>query len=166
MSGSIYRRMGQLLFHFWPYILISSLSAIVFVLLNSASIWLTASLLNNILSDFDQIVQSQAEWASKVELTLNEKLKYWTNVLILRETPLESLKVLCFSILTVFFTKNIFLYIKNILLRIVELKLVKEIRDSLYIHIQSLSLGYFNKKQTGTISSIVMNDVEIGRAHV
>jgi subfamily B ATP-binding cassette protein MsbA len=129
-------------------------------LLNSASIWLTASLLNNILSDFDQIVQSQAEWASKVELTLNEKLKYWTNVLILRETPLESLKVLCFSILTVFFTKNIFLYIKNILLRIVELKLVKEIRDSLYIHIQSLSLGYFNKKQTGTISSIVMNDVE------
>ena len=160
MSGSIYRRMGQLMFHFWPYILISSLSAIVFVLLNSASIWLTASLLNNILSDFDQIVQSQAEWASKVELTLNEKLKYWTNVLILRETPLESLKVLCFSILTVFFTKNIFLYIKNILLRIVELKLVKEIRDSLYIHIQSLSLGYFNKKQTGTISSIVMNDVE------
>jgi subfamily B ATP-binding cassette protein MsbA len=129
-------------------------------LLNSASIWLTASLLNNILSDFDQIVQSQAEWASKVELTLNEKLKYWTNVLILRETPLESLKVLCFSILTVFFTKNIFLYLKNILLRIVELKLVKEIRDSLYIHIQSLSLGYFNKKQTGTISSIVMNDVE------
>ena len=160
MSGSIYRRMGQLLFHFWPYILISSLSAIVFVLLNSASIWLTASLVNNILSDFDQIVQSQAEWASKVELTLNEKLKYWTNVLILRETPLESLKVLCFSILTVFFTKNIFLYLKNILLRIVELKLVKEIRDSLYIHIQSLSLGYFNKKQTGTISSIVMNDVE------
>jgi subfamily B ATP-binding cassette protein MsbA len=129
-------------------------------LLNSASIWLTASLVNNILSDFDQIVQSQAEWASKVELTLNEKLKYWTNVLILRETPLESLKVLCFSILTVFFMKNIFLYLKNILLRIVELKLVKEIRDSLYIHIQSLSLGYFNKKQTGTISSIVMNDVE------
>ena len=113
MSGSIYRRMGQLMFHFWPYILISSLSAIVFVLLNSASIWLTASLLNNILSDFDQIVQSQAEWASKVELTLNEKLKYWTNVLILRETPLESLKVLCFSILIVFFTKNIFLYIKK-----------------------------------------------------
>ena len=160
MSGSIYRRMGQLLFHFWPYILISSLSAIMFVLLNSASIWLTASLINNILSDFDQIVKSQAEWAGKVGLTLNEKLKYWTNVLILRETPLASLKVLCYSILTVFFTKNIFLYIKNILLRIVELKLVKEIRDSLYIHIQSLSLGYFNKKQTGSISSIVINDVE------
>jgi subfamily B ATP-binding cassette protein MsbA len=160
MSGSIYRRMGQLLFHFWPYIIISSVSAIVFVLLNSTAMWLVASLINNILSDFDKIVQSQMEWAAKPALTMNEKLKYWTNILILRETPAESLKVLCITLLGVFFTKNIFLYIKNILLRIVELKLVKEIRNSLYIHIQSLSLGYFNKKQTGTISSIVMNDVE------
>ncbi len=160
MSGSIYRRMGQLLFHFWPYIFISSLAAIVFVLLNTASIWLTASLINNILADFDKIVQAQAEWAGKAGLTLNEKLKYWTNVLILRETPLESLKILCLSILTVFFIKNIFLYIKNILLRIVELKLVKEIRDRLYIHIQTLSLGYFNRQHTGSITSIVMNDVE------
>lgn len=160
MSSSIYRRMGQLLFHFWPYIFISSLAAIVFVFLNTASIWLTASLINNILSDFDKIVQAQAEWAGKTGLTLNEKLKYWTNVLILRETPLESLKILCLSILTVFFIKNIFLYIKNILLRIVELKLVKEIRDRLYKHIQTLSLGYFNRQHTGSITSIVMNDVE------
>ena len=160
MSGSIYRRMGQLLFHFWPYIFISSLAAIVFVFLNTASIWLTASLINNILADFDKIVQTQAEWAGKAGLTLNEKLKYWTNVLILRETPLESLKVLCLSILTVFFIKNIFFYIKNILLRIVEFKLVKEIRDRLYKHIQTLSLGYFNRQHTGSITSIVMNDVE------
>ena len=159
MSGSIYRRMGQLLFHFWPYIIISSVSAIVFVLLNSTAMWLVASLINNILSDFDKIVQSQMEWAAKPALTMNETLKYWTNILILRETPAESLKVLCITLLGVFFTKNIFLYIKNILLRIVELKLVKDIRDRLYQHIQTLSLGYFHKKETGYITSIVMNDV-------
>ena len=159
MSGSIYRRMGQLLFPFWPYIIISSVSAIVFVLLNSTAMWLVASLINNILSDFDKIVQSQMEWAAKPALTMNETLKYWTNILILRETPAESLKVLCITLLGVFFTKNIFLYIKNILLRIVELKLVKDIRDRLYQHIQTLSLGYFNNKETGYITSIVMNDV-------
>ena len=159
MSGSIYRRMGQLLFPFWPYIIISSVSAIVFVLLNSTAMWLVASLINNILSDFDKIVQSQMEWAAKPALTMNETLKYWTNILILRETPAESLKVLCITLLGVFFTKNIFLYIKNILLRIVELKLVKDIRDRLYQHIQTLSLGYFHKKETGSITSIIMNDV-------
>ena len=56
--------------------------------------------------------------------------------------------------------KNIFLYIKNLLLRIVELKLVRDIRDHLYKHIQTLSLGYFHKRHTGSITSIVMNDVE------
>ncbi|MFL3024696.1 MAG: ABC transporter ATP-binding protein [Candidatus Neomarinimicrobiota bacterium] len=160
MSSSLYKRMAQLLFHFWPYIIISSISAIIFVLLNSTSMWLVASLINNVLTDFDKIVESQMEWASRSNLTMNEKLKYWTNVLILRDTPANSLKVLCITLLSVFFTKNIFLYIKNILLRIVELKLVKDIRDRLYKHIQTLSLGYFHKKQTGSITSIVMNDVE------
>jgi len=160
MPGSLYKRMGQLLFRFWPYIIISSLSAIIFVLLNSISMWLVASLINNVLTDFDKIVQSQLEWSSRSSLTMNEKLKYWSNLLILRDTPAESLKVLCLTLLCVFFTKNIFLYVKNILLRIVELKLVKDIRDRLYKHIQTLSLGYFHKKQTGSITSIVMNDVE------
>lgn len=160
MTGSIYRRMGQLLFNFWPYLLISTISAFIFVLLNSASIWLMASFINNVLTDFDKIVQSQLEWASKSTLTTNEKLKYWTNLLILRDTPTESLKILCYAILSVFFIKNIFLYIKNLLLRIVELKLVRDIRDHLYKHIQTLSLGYFHKRHTGSITSIVMNDVE------
>ncbi len=160
MSKSIYKRMGQLMIAYWPYILLSSLSAIVFVLLNSISIWLTATLINNILLDFDSILKSQAEWAVKDRLTPNEALKYWTNLAILRETPLASLKVLCITILGVFFVKNIFLYLKNILLYIVQLNIVKDIRDRLYKHIQGLSLGYFHKEQSGSISSIIINDVE------
>ena len=160
MSKSIYRRMAELMSPFWLYIIISSISAIVFVLLNSASIWLTATLINNILLDFDKIVESQLEWSRSTGLTANEKLKYLTNLLILRDTPTQSLKVLCYTILFVFFGKNIFLYIKNYLLRIVELSLVRDLRNRLYKHIQSLSLGYFNKQKTGSITSVVINDVE------
>ena len=160
MPDSIYKRMVKLMSPFWVYIIISSVSAIIFVLLNSASIWLTATLINNILLDFDKIVQSQMEWSSNNNLTLNEKLKFYTNLIILRETPAESLRVLCVTILSVFFGKNIFLYIKNYLLRIVELSLVRDIRNKLYAHIQSLSLGYFNRQKTGNITSIVINDVE------
>jgi len=144
----------------WPYILLSSLSALLFVLLNGISIWLTATLINNILLDFDSILKSQAEWAAKEYLTPNEALKYWTNLAILRETPSDSLKVLCLTILSVFFIKNIFLYLKNILLYIVQLKIVKDIRDRLYVHIQGLSLGYFHKEKTGSITSTIINDVE------
>lgn len=152
--------MGQLMMAYWPYIILSSLSAIIFVLLNGLSIWLTATLINNILLDFDSILQSQSEWSAREALTPNEALKYWTNVAILRDTPSESLKVLCLTILGVFFVKNIFLYLKNILLYMVQLNIVKDIRDKLYNHIQKLSLGYFNKEKSGTITSVIINDVE------
>ena len=92
--------MGQLMLVYWPYIILSSVSALFFVLLNGISIWLTATLINNILLDFDSILKAQSEWASKEFLTPNESLKYWTNLAILRETPLESLKVLCLTITT------------------------------------------------------------------
>ena len=160
MSKSIYRRMGRLMLSHWPYIVLSSISALIFVLLNGISIWLTATLINNILLDFDSILKAQAEWAAKEFLTPNESLKYWTNLAILRETPAESLKVLCLTILFVFFIKNIFLYLKNILLYMVQLNIVKDIRDKLYIHIQGLSLGYFHKEKTGSITSTIINDVE------
>ena len=94
MPDSIYKRMIKLMSPFWVYIIISSVSAIIFVLLNSASIWLTATLINNILLDFDKIVQSQMEWSSNDNLTLNEKLKFYTNLIIFRETEAESLGVL------------------------------------------------------------------------
>jgi len=160
MQKIIYKRMGSLMLAYWPYILLSSLSAVIFVLLNGMSIWLTATLINNILLDFDSILRSQAEWSAKNNLTPNEALKYWTNVAILRETPSESLKVLCLTILGVFFVKNIFLYLKNILLYMVQLNIVKDIRDRLYNHIQRLSLGYFNKEKSGSITSVIINDVE------
>ena len=160
MSKSIYRRMGRLMLSHWPYIVLSSVSALIFVLLNGISIWLTATLINNILLDFDSILKAQSEWAAKEFLTPNESLKYWTNLAILRETPAESLKVLCLTILFVFFIKNIFLYLKNILLYMVQLNIVKDIRDKLYIHIQGLSLGYFHKEKTGSITSTIINDVE------
>ena len=152
--------MGRLMLSHWPYIVLSSASALLFVLLNGISIWLTATLINNILLDFDSILKAQAEWAAKESLTPNESLKYWTNLAILRETPAESLKVLCLTILFVFFIKNIFLYLKNILLYMVQLNIVKDIRDKLYIHIQGLSLGYFHKEKTGSITSTIINDVE------
>ena len=42
----------------------------------------------------------------------------------------------------------------------VQLNIVKDIRDRLYNHIQRLSLGYFNKEKSGSITSIIINDVE------
>ena len=160
MSSSIYRRLLKLVSAYWLHLVISIVAALIFVVLNSASIWLTASLINNILADFNDIVRQQAAWAANASLSLNEKLKFWTNHFILRDTARESLEVLCIAILVIFFAKNLFLYIKNILLQYVQLKLVTELRAQLYEHIHSLSLAFFHERPSGAISSIVINDVQ------
>ena len=159
MENSLYKRLFKLVIKYWPFLVVSTLTAFIYVLLNTISIWLTASLINNILSDFNKLVGEQFQFASSSSLTLNEKLKYWTNGLILRDTAKETLQVLCVSILIIFLLKNVFLYLKNITLTIVQFRLITELRNKLYIHFHKLSLSFFNQHKSGELTSIVVNDV-------
>ncbi len=161
MKSNIYRRLFKLIIPYWHIVLLSTVAAIVYVALNSISVWLTATLIHNVLADFTELARQQAAWESAPSLSANDRLKYWTNMLILRDTPLESLKVLCLSILFIFIGKNIFLYIKNILIAFVQFKMSTELRNRLYKHIHNLSLGFFHRKRSGEISSVVINDVGI-----
>jgi len=151
--------MFKLILHHWPYLLLSTGAALIYVLLNSASIWLTASLINNILMDFNKLLADQAQLAQQGALSINEQLKFWSNGLILRETPQDTLKVLCLMILAVFLSKNIFLYLKNILMMFVQIHLITDLRNQLYQHFQSLSLSYFHQRKSGELTSIIINDV-------
>ena len=158
MEKSIYRRLYDLVAGYWPFLLASSISAFIYVAFNGLSVWLTATLFNNILTDFDELIKTQSLLASS-KASLNEQLKFWTNKLILRDTAIESLKVLCYTLIGSFLIKNIFLYIKNISLTYIQFNLIKKLRAQLYSHLQSLSLSFFDKRQTGELSSIVINDV-------
>jgi len=156
---NIYIRLFGLVAPYWHIILISTISALLFVSINSLSIWLTASLLNNILSDFGDVIRDHEALRSLETLTLNDQLKVITNNFILKSTAYETLKYLSILLLIVFGLKNIFLYIKNVSLSFVQLKLIQFIRDKVYGHLHSLSLSYFKKKKAGEITSIIINDV-------
>ena len=158
MNQSIYFRLSKLVLSFWPIIILSTLSAFVYVLFNTLSIWLTASLINNILTDFDQLLFKHQTLSDNI-VTLNDRLKYWTNEIILRDTPRKTLKTLCVTILIVFFVKNIFLYIKNMSLTYIQFNLITKIRSKLYNHFHSLSISFFDKNRSGELASIVLNDV-------
>ena len=158
MGKSIYIRLGRLIIPFWPVLLLSTFSAIVYVIFNSLSIWLTASLINNILTDFDLLIKEHTKSAQNIN-SLNDQLKYWTNELILRETPKETLKTLCLTILVVFVVKNIFLYVKNLALTFVQFNLITQIRNYLFDHFHNLSISFFDKNRSGELTSILVNDV-------
>jgi len=159
-NKSTFSRLMGFVSHHWIALFFSTIASLLFVLMNSLSVWLTASLINSILSDFYELATQQAKWGEQLDsLSFNEKLKYWTNIAILRETPAESLKVLCLTLLGVFFSKNVFLNLKKVLLSIVQLRLITEIRSAIFSHIHTMSLGFFHRKKTGEITSIIINDV-------
>ncbi len=158
MSQSIYSRLGRLIFPYWPVLLVSTISALIYVVFNSISIWLTASLINNILTDFDKLVENHKVLSNEIN-SLNDQLKYWTNELILRDSPLETVKILCVTLMTVFIIKNIFLYIKNICLTYIQYNLITKIRNDLYHHFHNLSLSFFDRSKSGELTSIVITDV-------
>ena len=143
----------------WMLLSVSISASVVFVFFNSLSIWLTASFITNILTDFETLLASQERLLSAAERTANETLKMWTNQLILGATPLETLKRLCLSIFVVFVLKNIFLYLKNFCAGLMQLKVITDLRNQLFDHLTSLSLSFFDRTRAGDLTSIVLNDV-------
>ena len=140
---------------------ISLLNGIFFVIFNSISIWLTASLVNNVLIDFDQLVLDQERLLAHESPNLNERLKIAVNEFILRETNIETLKVLCVTIILIFLLKNIFLYLKNLSMSYVQLRIVTHLRNRIYAHLQTLSLSFFHRRKSGDLSSIIIHDVSM-----
>ena len=55
--------------------------------------------------------------------------------------------------------KNIFLFINNVSLSFAQNRMITDIRDNLFKHIQRLPLSYFHKSKSGEIVSITFNDV-------
>lgn len=147
----------------WPLLVTSVVASVVFVFFNSLSIWITASFISNILTDFETLASNHNALLSASERTVNETLKMWTNNLILGTTALETLQRLCLSIFVIFILKNIFLYLKNFFAGLMQIRVITDLRNSLFDHLTSLSLSFFDRTRAGELTSIVLNDVAVMR---
>ena len=54
MKESSLKRLFKFVLAHWPFLILSTLAAFLFVIFNSASIWITATMINNILIDFNE----------------------------------------------------------------------------------------------------------------
>lgn len=155
----MYKRILALAWPHWKLIALSLAASLIFVFFNSLSVWVTASFINNILTDFESLVKGQAQLEALEVRTVNETLKLWTNRLILGATPIDTLKVLCITIFVSFLMKNLFLYLKNFLTGLVQIKVITDLRNKLFDHLTTLSLSFFSRKKSGELTSILLNDV-------
>ena len=160
MKESSLKRLFRFVLAHWPFLLLSTLAAFFFVIFNSASIWITATMINNILIDFNEMLVENQRLASLSELTMNDRLKLFSNSLLLRDTAISTVSAVCVALIVVFLAKNISLYIKNITLSIVQYRLIRDLRNKLYSHFHYLSLSYFNKNKSGELTAVLVNDID------
>ncbi len=160
MKESSLKRLFRFVLAHWPFLLLSTLAAFFFVIFNSASIWITATMINNILIDFNEMLVENQRLLSLSELTMNDRLKLFSNSLLLKDTAISTVSAVCVALIVVFSAKNISLYIKNITLSIVQYRLIRDLRNKLYSHFHYLSLSYFNKNKSGELTAVLVNDID------
>lgn len=143
-----------------PYrtlVILSLLCSFIFIAMNSLSVWMIGSLISAIINpDKIPIIENPE--------TLNDTLKLFTQKLIGDGTKVEQLKTLCGLMIIIFLIKNISLYISKVTMSFTQNKLISDIRDELFSHMQKLSISFYDKNKTSEMSSILVTDVAKMRA--
>lgn len=78
---------------------------------------------------------------------------------VLTNKDMVMLNIIAVGILIIFFLRGIFFFGQTYLMSYVGQRVIIDIREAVYRHLQRLSLSYFDKRQTGAIMSTVTNDV-------
>lgn len=78
---------------------------------------------------------------------------------VLTSRNMTMLNLIAGGIVIVFLLRGIFYYGQTYLMSFIGQKVIIDIREAVYRHLQNLSLSYFEKRQTGTIMSYITNDV-------
>jgi len=142
-------------------VIISLVASLVFAVMNGTSVWMVGTLMDKIISsnsgEFSDIVKDVPDE------NFNQILKNWTEKLIGNESPIGQLKNLCIWLLLIFFIKNIFFYINNVVLAFIQNKIITDIRNKLFIHLNNLPISYFDKNKSAEIQTIMIRDVQAMR---
>ncbi len=132
-------------------IFLSILSSIFYVALNSMSIWLIGTMLGNVMTGNQLIINKP--------VSLNEQLNSLVQNLIGTGSQIEQLKSLCILLVIIFIIKNVLFYVSNLIMAYVQNHVITNIRIKLFKHISTLSLSFFNNSKISDLSSILIRDI-------
>jgi subfamily B ATP-binding cassette protein MsbA len=147
---SLYRRLLDLVKPYW-FKLGGAMICMVFVsFLTAAQAFLVKPALDGIFLKTERVPQ----WVKSIIIQLH------LDSLLLKK-DMEMLMVLPIAVILLFLSKGIFEYGQAYLMNYVGLKVVADIREKLYNHLQTLSLSFFTRTPTGILISRITNDVNL-----
>ncbi|MGM0460990.1 MAG: ABC transporter ATP-binding protein [Fibrobacterota bacterium] len=153
-----YKRLFSQLYPHKGILFFSILAAFALVFVEGLTLWFSSSLLNII---FSPSVEAVEKIPFSVQ-NINEWLNYHTwNFLSAggRRDNMAVLRLMCILIPILFAIKNSILYIKNVLIFLLNFKVVESLRNTFYSHIIFQPMRFFNIRRSGTIISHLVKDI-------
>ena len=145
-----YRRLFELVKPYWAKLALAMVCMVFVSLLTAAQAFLVKPALDGVFLKTEQIPQSVKNIIIQLHL----------DGLLLKK-GMEMLLILPIVIILLFLFKGIFEYGQAYLMNYVGLRIVADIREKLYNHLQILSLSFFTKTPTGILISRITNDVNL-----
>ncbi len=152
----MYRRILSLVKPYWLQMTSGVLFSILNVFFQTVTLWLSASFITTIFT-----IGTQASGADPLagNLDLNERLKAYTREFIFQGDQLEALRKLALVILIAYILKSLAHYGNALLTGLVRARVIRDLRTRLYDHFLTQPLGFFQKRRSGDLISLAMNDV-------
>ena len=177
---NIYLRLLKILKPYWKYILTILFLTFLYVFFNNLSLWVSVDFVQELFATDLQKKALAKEFPSstvtadttvtggKSPLPLPvqsqakrfyERIKISIKSILIQDDKYDTLLVVCLVIFLTFFFKNIVHFTRRILLDFIELKITVTLRNRMHNALMHLPLRYFERKHTGEINSIIINDV-------
>ena len=154
-SFQTYKKMLGFMRPYGHLFVISVVLSFIIVSLDGMAIWFLGTLPQTLFNP-------DAAVAVKPDLSiqhLNQFFKYITCQTVRSERFGNPLAVVCLLIVVTYTIKNIFFYINRLLLKILNLNVIRDMRNLLYEHVLMLPVTYYDRNKSGKIVSLIVNDI-------
>jgi ATP-binding cassette, subfamily B, bacterial MsbA len=147
---SLYRRLLELVKPYWIKLTLAMICMVFFSLTTSVQALLIKPVIDGVFLNKEKL----PPLVTKVIVQLHLESLFLIK-------GMEMLRILPVAIILLFLLRGIFNYGQAYLMNYVGLKVIADLREKLYNHLQTLSLSFFTKTSTGTLISRITNDVNL-----
>ena len=147
---SLYRRLLESVKPYWIKLFFAIICMVFYALSTSVQALLVKPVIDGVFLNKEKI----PPLVTKIILQLHLE-----ELFLVKGT--EMLRILAVAIILLFLLRGIFGYGQAYLMNFVGLKVIADIREKLYNHLQTLPLSFFTKTATGTLISRITIDVNL-----
>ena len=147
---SLYRRLLELVKPYWVKLVLAMICMVFLAALTATQAYLLKPVFNGVF-DKKEVIPPLVK-----NIIIRLHLGDW-----FLKKDMEMLRLLPPVIILLFLLKGIFNYGQAYFMNFVGLRIIADVREKLYNHLQTLSLSFFTKTPTGILISRITNDVNL-----